>query len=182
MFPLVSLQAQVAPVAPGAPPPAAFHDHGALGAGAPEVLKQMGYRPPPGFLAEGPWSNGAVARVGEPPVARTEPAPVFVLQPGWEVTLPPFFLGMMDFKRPPSVPVKVSSFCISISVLQLNGLCSREDERVLAVILSNLSGRMTNLGFEGSSHGRHLHVTFHLHVAGAGFEVGCVRLYTLPIG
>lgn len=52
------------------------------------------------------------------PVAR----PVLVLQPGWGVTLPPHFLGMMDVKRPRSVPVKVSSFCQGFMVLEF-GVC-----------------------------------------------------------
>ncbi|CAM9516878.1 unnamed protein product [Scytosiphon promiscuus] len=93
------------------PAPPTFHDHNALSAAAPEILTQMGYRRAPAFGPETTWNAGAaraqaVAAVA-PPVARMDAPPVLVLQPGWGVTLPPYFLGMMDPKRPRNVPVKM---------------------------------------------------------------------------
>jgi len=112
----------------GAPP---FHDHNALSAAAPEILTQMGYRRAPAFGPEGVWSGcgaGAGAARGQaaapavapaaPPVMRMDAPPVLVLQPGWGVTLPPYFLGMMDPKRPRNVPVKVGAldaYCTCVS-------------------------------------------------------------------
>lgn len=91
-----------------------FHDHNALSAAAPEILTQMGYRRAPAFGPEGVWSaggtgaaRGQVAAPAPVPVVRMDAPPVLVLQPGWGVTLPPYFLGMMDPKRPRNVPVKV---------------------------------------------------------------------------
>ena len=112
-----------------------FHDHNALSAAAPEILTQMGYRRAPAFGPEGAWNGGggggvggasagggsgsgsgaargqattpAIAPVAPAPMMRIEAPPVLVLQPGWGVTLPPYFLGMMDPKRPRNVPVKV---------------------------------------------------------------------------
>ena len=109
--------------AAAAPP---FHDHNALSAAAPEILTQMGYRRAPAFGPEGAWNAGAGAGAGPPrgqvapptpapaPVVRMDAPPVLVLQPGWGVTLPPYFLGMMDPKRPRNVPVKVcGKSCVS---------------------------------------------------------------------
>ncbi|CAM9882875.1 unnamed protein product, partial [Ectocarpus sp. 13 AM-2016] len=55
--------------------------------------------PAPAGMAPAVAPGGAAARIDSPPV--------LVLQPGWGVTLPPYFLGMMDPKRPRSVPVKM---------------------------------------------------------------------------
>lgn len=91
--------------------PAPFHDQ--LSAAAPEILTQMGYRRAPAYGPEGAWGNGSAVR-GQDPAARVESPPVLVLQPGWGVTLPPYFLGMTDAKRPRNVPVKVRCGALSL--------------------------------------------------------------------
>lgn len=84
-----------------------FHDHNALSAAAPEILTQMGYRRPQPYGPDEGWSNGS-SRPHCSTLSRMDNgSPVLVLQPGWGVTLPPYFLGMMDSKRPRNVPVKV---------------------------------------------------------------------------
>eukprot|EP00752_Nemacystus_decipiens_P003153 g2920.t1 len=102
-----------AAAAAGAPP---FHDHNALSAAAPEILTQMGYGRAPAFGPDGVWNSGsaggargqvAPSAPAPAPVVRMDAPPVLVLQPGWGVTLPPYFLGMMDPKRPRNVPVKM---------------------------------------------------------------------------
>lgn len=94
---------------------APFHDHNALSAAAPEILTQMGYRRAPAFGPDGAWGAGAPRGQPAAPVARLDSPPVLVLQPGWGVTLPPYFLGMMDAKRPRSVPVKVGDVLLLYS-------------------------------------------------------------------
>ena len=94
---------------------APFHDHNALSAAAPEILTQMGYRRAPAFGPEGAWGAGSPRGQQAAPVTRMDSPPVLVLQPGWGVTLPPYFLGMMDAKRPRNVPVKVRH-CLLLSV------------------------------------------------------------------
>lgn len=95
---------------------APFHDHNSLSAAAPEILTQMGYRRAPAYGTEGGWGTGA-ARGQSAPVPRMDAPPVLVLQPGWGVTLPPYFLGMMDAKRPRNVPVKVRVFLLAGSIV-----------------------------------------------------------------
>ena len=84
----------------------------------------MGYGRAPAFGPEGVWNaggaGGARGQVAPPaptpaPVVRMDAPPVLVLQPGWGVTLPPYFLGMMDPKRPRNVPVKVRSLSRLVS-------------------------------------------------------------------
>lgn len=89
---------------------AQFHDpNSAHTTAAQEAFSphtQMGYRRAPAYGHEGTWGNGAIrGQTGHVP--RVDTPPVLVLQPGWGVTLPPYFLGMTDPKRPRNVPVKV---------------------------------------------------------------------------
>lgn len=117
MLPLETLQSQPAnhgvpvalpPAADGSHVPSPFHEHGMLRAAAPEMLTQMGYRRPQGYGPEGGWNNG-VSRSQAGGMSRMDAGPpVLVLQPGWGVSLPPYFLGVMDPKRSRHVPVKVS--------------------------------------------------------------------------
>lgn len=89
---------------------AQFHDPGSAHTTAAQEMfsphTQMGYQRAPAYGHEGTWGNGAIrGQTGH--VSRVDAPPVLVLQPGWGVTLPPYFLGMTDPKRPRNVPVKV---------------------------------------------------------------------------
>lgn len=87
-----------------------FHDSNSVHTTAAQELfsphTKIGYRRAPAYGHEGTWGNGAIrGQTGH--VSRVDAPPVLVLQPGWGVTLPPYFLGMTDPKRPRNVPVKV---------------------------------------------------------------------------